>query len=103
MADMRSAAAGDEPKKDKTPKKPPQVPGSSAFKNLKGKTPWERTVEFTRDSWIEVTRKTTWPTKPELVRSTSVVLAVIIAISFYLAFWDYVGSKAMAILLGTPR
>jgi preprotein translocase SecE subunit len=106
MAEMRTAAAGDEPKKDKTPKKPqkpPQVPGTSAFKDLKGKTPWERTVEFARDSWIEVTRKTTWLTRPELIRSTAVVLAVIIAISFYLAFWDYVGAQAMKLLLGTAR
>lgn len=106
MAEMRTAAAGDEPKKDKTPKKPqrpPQVPGTSAFKGLKGKTPWERTKEFTRDSWIEVTRKTTWLNSTELIRSTSVVLAVVIAISFYLAFWDFIGAKVMALLLGTPR
>jgi preprotein translocase SecE subunit len=103
MADMRTAAAGDEPKKDKMSKKPPQVPGSSAFKDLKGKNFWERTVEFTRDSWIEVTKKTTWPTQPELIRSTTVVLAVIVAISIYLAFWDYVGAQVMTWLLGTPR
>lgn len=106
MAEMRTTAAGDEPKKDKTPKKPqrpPQVPGSSAFKDLKGKTPWERTVEFTRDSWIEVTRKTTWLTRQELIRSTSVVLGVVIAISIYLAFWDFVGAQVMKALLGTAR
>jgi len=106
MADMRTAAAGDEPKKDKAPKrpqKPPQVPGSAAFKDLKGKTPWERTVEFTREAWIEVTRKTTWPTRPELIRSTSVVLGIVLVISFYLAFWDFVGAKVMTLLLGTPR
>ena len=103
MADMRTAAAGDEPKKDKSPKKPPQVPGSSAFKDLKGKNFWERTTEFTRDSWIEVTKKTTWPTQAELIRSTSVVLAVIVAISFYLAAWDFIGARVMTMLLGTPR
>lgn len=58
----------------------PQVPGAAAMKGSK--------IEFFKDSWIEVTRKTTWPTRPELVRSTSVVLGAIIAVSLYLATWD---------------
>lgn len=106
MAEMRTTAAGDEPKKDNTPKKPtrpPQVPGTSAFKDLKGKTWWERAREFTRDSWIEVTRKTTWLTKAELIRSTTLVLGVVVAISIYLAFWDFVGAQVMKALLGTAR
>lgn len=88
MADIRVAAkSGDEPKKKPaTAKRPtPNVPGASAFKGGMG--------EFLREAWIEVTRKTTWPTRPELIRSTSIVLAAVIAISLYLAFWDFVGSS----------
>jgi preprotein translocase SecE subunit len=77
MADNSATAnPGDEPKK----KPMPAVPGASAMKGSP--------TEFLKDSWIEVTKKTTWPTRQELLKSTSVVLAAILAISFYLATWD---------------
>lgn len=87
MADTRVAAkSGDEPKK-----KPPtarratsKIPGTSAFKG--------GFIQFLKDAWVEVFKKTTWLTRPELIRSTTVVLAVVIGISLYLAFWDLVGS-----------
>jgi len=84
MADIRVAArSDDEPKKKPARKSAQNIPGASAFKGGLG--------EFLREAWIEVTKKTTWPTRPELIRSTSVVLAAVVAISLYLAFWDLAG------------
>jgi preprotein translocase SecE subunit len=66
---------------DESKKTPmPPIPGTTAMKG--------GAIEFLKDSWIEVYKKTTWPTRPELVRSTSVVLGAIIAVSIYLAAWD---------------
>jgi preprotein translocase SecE subunit len=59
----------------------PAIPGASAMKG--------GAAEFLKDSWIEVTKKTTWPTRPELARSTMVVLGAIGAVTVYLAAWDY--------------
>ena len=85
MADIRVAAkSGDEPKKKPARRATPNIPGSSAFKG--------GTVQFLKEAWVEVFKKTTWPTKPELIRSTTVVLAVVIGISLYLAAWDLIGS-----------
>lgn len=87
MADVRVAAkSGDDPNKKPARRAAPNVPGSSALKGGLG--------PFLREAWIEVRRKTTWPTKPELIRSTTVVLAVVVGVSLYLAFWDLVGTIA---------
>lgn len=59
----------------------PAVPGAKEFK--------AGPSVFLKEAWVEVTKKTTWPTRPELVRSTTVVLGAILAVSFYLATWDY--------------
>ncbi|HEY3267600.1 MAG TPA: preprotein translocase subunit SecE [Armatimonadota bacterium] len=71
----------------------PSVPGSTAFKGGLG--------EFAKEAWVEVTKKTTWPTKPELIRSTSVVLAAIVAVSFYLAFVDLMMSRVTALIFAS--
>lgn len=89
MADIRSATSGDQPQK--RPTKKPAVPGASAFK---GVSPGE----FIRDAWTEVYKKTTWPTSQELIKSTSVVLATIVAVSLYLAFWDLLLTEVTRVL-----
>jgi preprotein translocase SecE subunit len=63
----------------------PAVPGASAFK--------AGPSVFLKEAWIEVTKKTTWPTRAELLKSTSVVLAAILAVSLYLAAWDLAMTK----------
>ncbi len=35
-------------------------------------------------------RKTTWPTRPELIAQTQVVLGVLILITLFVALWDFV-------------
>lgn len=92
MANIRVSAKSEEPKKRPARMKQ-TVPGASAFKG--------GLREFLRESWIEVTRKTTWPTRPELIRSTSIVLAVVVAVSLYLAFWDLVGRLFTGLLFKT--
>jgi preprotein translocase SecE subunit len=71
--------------------KKPAVPGSSAFK---GKRPGE----FVKETWVEITTKTTWPTRPELVKATTVVLVAIIMIAAYMAAWDFVLSRITQLL-----
>lgn len=90
MADVSTATRKGSPLTPNDPRK--KIPGSSAFKGGLG--------PFLQETWVEITRKTTWPTKPELVRSTSVVLATIIAVSLYLALCDVIMSQVSARLLG---
>ncbi len=70
-----------------------KVPGSAAFK---GKKPGE----FVRETWVEITQKTTWPTRPELIKSTTVVLAAIGLVTLYLAACDIIMARIAAYLLG---
>jgi len=63
----------------------PAIPGASALK--------VGPSVFLKEAWVEVSKKTTWPTRSELVRSTSIVLGAIVAISLYLAAWDLVMTK----------
>jgi preprotein translocase SecE subunit len=76
------------------PKTAPSVPGGSAFRG-------SSLSQLLKDVWNETRYKTTWPTRPELTRSTTVVLAAIIAVSIYLAVWDWALALIVARLYGS--
>ena len=52
----------------------------------------QRAGNFLRET-IEELRKTKWPTRQEAWRLTSVVIAVIVALGFYMGTLDYILTK----------
>ena len=59
----------------------PAVPGA------KGPSIWDRLVRYAREVWAEL-KRVDWPSRPELVASTIVVVAVLAVLSAYLGAWD---------------
>src|SRR2546430_999569 len=59
----------------------PTVPGA------KGPSIWDRLVRYAREVWAEL-KRVDWPSRPELVASTIVVVAVLAVLSAYLGAWD---------------
>ena len=53
----------------------------------KGPSILERAVRYVREVWAEL-KRVDWPTRPELVASTIVVVAVLAILSAYLGAWD---------------
>jgi preprotein translocase subunit SecE len=51
--------------------------------------PIEPAVGYLREVWVEL-NWVDWPTRRELVSSTIVVVIVLLAMSIYLGFFDYV-------------
>ncbi len=52
----------------------------------------QRTTNFLQETWVEL-KKTTWPTKKEAWRLTSVVIGVIAALGLYMGTLDFVLTK----------
>ena len=59
----------------------PAVPGP------RGPAIWERLARYAREVWAEL-KRVDWPSRPELVASTIVVVAVLGVLSAYLGAWD---------------
>src|SRR3989475_12457434 len=53
----------------------------------RGPVIWDRLVRYTREVWAEM-KRVDWPSRPELVASTIVVVAVLGVLSAYLGAWD---------------
>ena len=53
----------------------------------RGPVIWDRLVRYTREVWAEL-KRVDWPSRPELVASTIVVVAVLGVLSAYLGAWD---------------
>ncbi len=53
----------------------------------KGPALWERLVRYLREVRAELAR-VDWPTRPQLVASTVVVVLVLVAVAIYLGAWD---------------
>ncbi len=53
----------------------------------RGPALWERVVRYLREVLAEM-RRVDWPSRPELVASTIVVVAVLLLMSGYLGAWD---------------
>lgn len=49
---------------------------------------FQRIGRYLREVQVEL-RKTTWPTKPELINSTKVVLGTVLVVGIYLALVDW--------------
>lgn len=53
----------------------------------RGPALWERLTRYLREVLAEM-RRVDWPSRPELVASTIVVVVVLLAMSLYLGAWD---------------
>jgi len=58
----------------------------------------KKVSQYLKESKSELAR-VSWPTKPEIMRLTVVVIAVTVAVSAYLGLLDYVFSKIVALLV----
>src|SRR2546430_14168904 len=59
---------------------PPRVAPRPAVPGAKGPSIWDRLVRYAREVWAELKRGD-WPSRPELVASTIVVVAVLAVLS----------------------
>lgn len=48
-----------------------------------------RIKQFLEEAWVELRYKVTWPSRPQLLKSTSVVLAVVIIVSIFIYALDF--------------
>lgn len=56
---------------------------------MSGKQPSNNpTRQFLEETWLELRYKVTWPTRPQLAKSTSVVLAVVVIVAIYVYLLD---------------
>jgi len=53
----------------------------------RGPALWERVIRYLREVLAEL-RRVDWPSRPELVASTLVVVAVLLLMAGYLGAWD---------------
>jgi preprotein translocase subunit SecE len=56
-------------------------------------------VRFLKEVRSEL-KRVVWPTRPEAIRLTSVVIIVSVIIGIYIGVLDYIFAKIMALLLG---
>ena len=61
----------------------------------------ERVTRYIHEVIVEL-KKTTWPTKPELINSTKVVLGTVIVVGIYLALVDWI-LTGVTRLIGFPK
>jgi preprotein translocase subunit SecE len=47
-----------------------------------------RIKQFLEETWVELRYKVTWPAKTPLIRSTAVVLAVVVIVSVFIYILD---------------
>jgi len=97
----RQAAASDS-RKDKDAEKAKKAAArkkAQAKPAEKGPGFFERARQFFREVRIEL-KKVTWPTRKETLASTSVILVLVILVSFFLGVVDIILSRALGLLLG---
>ena len=60
----------------------------------------KRLSKFFRESYIEVFKKASWPTRVELRKSTIVVILAVLVVATYIGVWDYILSIFTSPLFG---
>ena len=76
---------------------PVGLSGSSAFPAME-RTMLGKIREFLTEFRVEM-KKVSWPNRKEVAASTGVVLVVVLFVSFYLRFADFVLSKLLRLML----
>jgi preprotein translocase subunit SecE len=93
----RAMAADKQPRKDRVR---PQGPVRTA-----GPGPMQKANKYLSEVRTEL-KKTNWPTKPELIAQTQVVIGLLIVVGTFIASWDFILGHLFALilrLLGVPN
>ena len=53
---------------------------------------------FVSEVTVEL-KKVSWPTRSELIGSTTIVIISVAAMAFYIGIWDFIFSKAIHLLI----
>ncbi len=77
-------------------------PAPKAVPVRRGPAIWERFIQYVREVRAELSR-VDWPSRPELIASTIVVVAVLIVMTIYMGAWDLLFNKLFLILTETAR
>jgi len=57
-------------------------------------------IQFVREAYVEL-QKVVWPTKDQTIKTTLLVIAVVVVIGLFLAFVDWVFSTLVGYFFGT--
>lgn len=57
---------------------------------------------FFRETWAEM-KKVSWPDPPKVVRSTIVVLVIVVAVGLFVAVLDYIFTQALHLSLNLAK
>lgn len=81
-----------------------QVPRAAqkALPARRGPAIWERFLQYIREVRAELTR-VDWPSRPELIASTIVVVVVLIVMTIYMGAWDLLFNKLFLMLTEKVR
>ena len=63
-----------------------------------GPGPLDRSKKYLGEVQTEL-KKTTWPTKPELVSQTQVVFALLVVVGIFIAGWDFLLGQIFRVVL----
>jgi preprotein translocase subunit SecE len=92
-----AAPGGSDPKKSRKPapaaKAPepanPRMAEAQRRAQMMAKRPQTPPKQFLEEAWVEL-KKTSWPTRDVLTKSTSVVLALVVSVAVFVALLDTV-------------
>jgi preprotein translocase SecE subunit len=61
---------------------------------------FKRLSRFIRESWVEVVKKASWPSREELQKMTAVVILAVLVTAIYIGIVDYTLGRITNPLLG---
>lgn len=63
-----------------------------------GPSPLDRSKKYLGEVQTEL-KKTTWPTKPELISQTQVVFVLLVVVGVFIASWDFLLGQIFRLVL----
>jgi preprotein translocase subunit SecE len=63
-----------------------------------GPSPLDRSKKYLGEVQTEL-KKTTWPTKPELISQTQVVFVLLVVVGVFIAGWDFILGQFFRLVL----
>jgi preprotein translocase subunit SecE len=78
--------------------KPKKEPRPAAAARTPGNGPIQKAGKYLQEVRTEL-KKTTWPTKQELIVQTQVVIALLIVVGIFIAGWDFILSQVFNLIL----
>ncbi len=79
--------------------KPEKPKGDKSKVERGGEGFFDKITKFVRESYVEVVKKASWPSWPELKKFTTVVIIAVLIVGFYIGILDFGLGKLTAPLL----